>query len=86
MFIANSGTNKEVSILGNTFQGFVANAVDASNSAGTMCLELNNNTATPYANAYLIAQTGGTLNLVTPTGNSGQLQTTGTVTSVSSCP
>jgi hypothetical protein len=85
IFVTNSGTSFQGTISGNTFQGFGTNAVDATNSAGTMCLKLNNNTAYPYPNAYVFGATGGTLNLVTPTGNSGQIVTTG-VTPVTQCP
>jgi hypothetical protein len=83
--MANSGTNFQATVSGNTFQGFGTNAVNVSNSAGEMCLKFNNNTSNPYPNAYVIGSTGGTLNLVSPTGNLGQLQTTGT-TPVTQCP
>jgi parallel beta-helix repeat protein len=83
--IANSGTNFRATVSGNTFQGFGTNAVNVSNTAGEMCLKLNNNTSNPYPNAYVIDVTGGTLNLVTPTANLGQLEATGT-TPVSLCP
>jgi len=85
IFVTNSGTTFQGTISGNTFQGFGTNAVDVGNSAGTMCLKLNNNTSYPYPNAYVIGATGGTVNLVTPEGNSGQIVTTG-VTPVSQCP
>jgi hypothetical protein len=85
IFLTNSGTNLQANVSGNAFQKFATNAVNVSNSSGATCLQFNNNTANPYPNAYLIHSTGGTLNLVTPTGNLGQLQTTGT-TPVTSCP
>ena len=83
--IVNSGANLVTAISGNTFQGFSINALSVSNTAGEMCLQFNNNTSNLYPNAYVIGATGGTLNLVAPTGNLGHLQTTGT-TSVSACP
>jgi parallel beta-helix repeat protein len=85
IYLTNSGTSLQATVSGNTFQGFGINAVTVSNSAGEMCLKLNNNNSNPYPNAYMISATGGTLNLVTPTGNLGQLQTTGT-TPVTQCP
>ena len=83
--IANSGTNFQASVSSNNFQGFGVNAVIVSNTAGDMCLGFNNNVSFPYPNAYMISSTGGTLNLITPIGNVGQLQTTGT-TPVTTCP
>ncbi len=85
VFLTNNGTNLQANISGNAFQGFGTHAADISNSAGVTCLQFNNNSANPYPNAYLIQGTGGTLNLVPPTGNLGQLQATGT-TPVISCP
>jgi hypothetical protein len=85
LFIGNSGTNLRTTISDNAFQGFVQNAVNVTNTAGEMCLNLNNNTSNPYPNAYSITSTGGTLNLVPPTGNVGQIITSGT-TSASHCP
>ncbi len=82
--IVNSSTSFQASVSNNTFQGFGTNAVTISNTAGGMCLEFNDNTAYPYPNAYTISSTGGTLNLVPPTGNVGQLETTGT-TPVTHC-
>jgi hypothetical protein len=85
IFLVNSGTNLQGTISENIFQGFGDTGVSVTNSAGTMCLQFNDNTANPYPNAYSIEGTVGTLNLVTPTGNFGQLITSGT-TPVSSCP
>ncbi len=82
--IANSGSNFQTTVSGNTFQGFGVNAAQISNTAGLMCLKFNDNTSNPYPNAYVISATGGTLNLVTPKGNLGQLQATGTIP-VSQC-
>ena len=73
-------------VSGNTFQGFTTNAINVQQTgAGSTCLEFNNNITTPFPNAYLLQQTAGTFNLVTPIGNVGQLTTTGTITPVSSC-
>ena len=85
IFLTNSGTNLGATISGNSFKGFGINGVNVTNNGGEMCLNFNNNSSNPYPNAYIIGAVGGTLNLVTPTGNLGQLQTTGT-TPVSSCP
>jgi parallel beta-helix repeat protein len=85
IYLTNSGTSLQATVSGNTFQGFATNAVSVTNSAGEMCLQFNNNTSNPYPNAYVIDATGGTLNLVTPSGNLGQLETTGT-TPVTQCP
>jgi hypothetical protein len=83
--LVSSGADFQATVSNNTFQGFGTNAVYVNNSGGEMCLNLNNNSSNLYPNAYVVSGTGGTLNLVTPTGNLGQLQATGT-TAVSECP
>ena len=83
--VNNTGSNPlNLDITGNTFNGFQTNAVNMTQSSGTSCVQLNNNTANLFPNAYLLNASGGTLNLVPPTGNVGQVTATGT-TSVSSC-
>jgi hypothetical protein len=83
--VSNTGSNQlNLDFTGNLFNGFVTNAVNMDQSSGTSCVQLNNNTANLFPNAYSITGTGGTLNLVTPTGNIGQVTTSGT-TPVSSC-
>jgi hypothetical protein len=83
--VSSGANNLYLEINGNTFNGFVTNAINVQSSAGTACLEMNNNTSNLFPNAYLLNQTGGTFNLVTPVGNIGQLTETGTITPVSSC-
>ena len=76
--LVNSGADFQATVSDNTFQGFGTNAVNISNTGTQACIGFNNNTSTPYPNAYVINSTAGVLNLVTPAGNSGQLQTSGT--------
>lgn len=69
---------------GNTFSAVNTTPVAATITAGSLCMQLNDNTAYPITGAYLLQNTGGTFTLNLPQGNIGQLTTTGVT--IQKCP
>jgi trimeric autotransporter adhesin len=63
---------------GNEFTALNSTAVEAVAMGGDVCMQLNNNTAYPVLNAYVLTAGGGTLTVNTPEGNIGEITETGT--------
>ncbi|MBS0585880.1 MAG: inverse autotransporter beta domain-containing protein [Verrucomicrobia bacterium] len=81
--IANSGSGYW-QVNGNQFTALNSSPVTATAQGGDICMQLNNNTAYPTANAYNLTMTSGSFTINPPQGNIGEITETGTTTGT--CP
>lgn len=82
--LSSGATSARWMVNGNTFSGVGTPPVGASTTAGSLCMQLNNNTAFPITGAYILQNLGGTFLLNPTQGNIGQLTATGVT--IQTCP
>ena len=69
---------------GNEFTALSSPPVNATSNGGSICMQLNNNTAYPAPNAYTLTNSSGTFNISSLEGNIGEVIQSGTT--VEPCP
>jgi hypothetical protein len=83
-YLSAPGGNSTWMVNGNNFAALSSAPVFTTITGGSLCMQLNNNTAYPIPGAYVLNNMGGTFILNPPQGNIGQLTTSGVV--IQPCP